>query len=220
MTATGPMSCPEVAAPRARCQSEVHSGSDQADLVTTVHHAACDPSPRPLCYSMSVRRYCGETRARRAEWSINTESDALDLTLVFLPSMRVVSRCAGTVCWRQVSANQILMAFAGQIIALTLWWRSLPRKTCGLPVFRQGMARYVNSVSHQTDTAPGASGLHHRFSVRALVGERCRIACAHQRPLRILDAIPPLDLRSSVNFGEASDLMRIIPVQGSKVEAS
>ena len=110
------------------------------------------------------------------------------------------------------------MAFAGQIIALTLWWRSLPRETCDLPVFRQGMAHYVISVSHQTDTAPGASGLHHRSSVRALVGEACRIACAHQRPLRILDAIQPLDLRSSVNFGEASDLMRIIPVQGSKVE--
>jgi hypothetical protein len=44
------------------------------------------------------------------------------------------------------------MAFAGQIIALTLWWRSLLRKICGLPVFREGMARYVISVSHQSET--------------------------------------------------------------------
>jgi len=44
------------------------------------------------------------------------------------------------------------MAVAGQIIALTLWWRSLPRKICDLPVFREGMARYVISVSHQSET--------------------------------------------------------------------
>jgi hypothetical protein len=43
------------------------------------------------------------------------------------------------------------MAFAGQIIALTLWWRSLPRKICDLPVFREGMAHYVISVSHQSE---------------------------------------------------------------------
>jgi hypothetical protein len=33
---------------------------------------------------MSIRLYRGETRARRADRSINTGSDALDLTLVFL----------------------------------------------------------------------------------------------------------------------------------------
>jgi hypothetical protein len=44
------------------------------------------------------------------------------------------------------------MAFAGQIIALTLWWRSLLHKTCDLHVFREGMAHYVISVSHQSET--------------------------------------------------------------------